>query len=290
MHTLENDVLKVVISKHGAELQNIYHKKNDKEYLWQGDKAYWGRKSPILFPIVGKLAHNTYYVKGRDYHLPNHGFARDLDFEIIEKSNSYVKYMLKANEKTMLIYPYDFKLTVSYRLAGNKLTIKFKVYNKSEGLLYCSIGAHPAFNTNLTANGIEDYYLEFHENKTLRAKVVDTEVNLISRKEKLILENQNKLDLKYSLFDDDTLIFEDINKLSLKNNINDEEVIITCYDFPLLALWTSRNKANCPFISIEPLHGMSDYVGIPQEISDKPYIQSVYPNDKFRTKYTIEIK
>lgn len=290
MHTLENDVLKVVISKHGAEVQNIYNKVNQKEYLWQGDENCWSRKSPILFPIVGKLANNTYYVRGHDYHLTQHGFARDMDFEIVEKRDDYVKFMLKANEQTMLIYPYNFKLTVSYRLEGNKLSTKYKVYNNSSGLMYFSIGGHPAFNTNLSENGIEDYYLEFDETKTLKTKVVDTEVNLIKHDESIVMENQDKLQLRYALFDHDTLIFDDIDHVTLKNNINDEEIKMTFHNFPLLGLWTSPKKHECPYICIEPWSGMADYVGVPQEFSDKAYIQSVYPDDKYVAMYTIEVK
>lgn len=281
MHILENDVLKIVISKRGAEVQSIFNKKKEKEYLWQGDSKYWDRKFPILFPIVGKLASNTYYVKGRNYHLTRHGFARDMDFEIIEKSNHYVKFLLKANEETMYVYPYNFKLTVSYRLEGEKLTIKYKVYNYSSSLMYFSIGAIPVFNTNLSEAGIEDYYLDFTENKTLKAKVIDTEVGLVKKEERLIVDNKDRLDLQYSLFDDDLLIFENINQVTLRNKINDDSIKLT-HDFPLLGVWTSRKSPKCPFIALEPLHGMSDYVGIPQEISDKAYIQSVLPNGKFR--------
>ncbi len=290
MHTLENAVLKVTISNHGAEVQSIYHKGNEKEYLWQGDENCWSRRSPILFPIVGKLANNTYFVKGSDYHLTRHGFARDMDFEIVEGRDDYVKFMLKANEQTMLIYPYNFKLTVSYRLEGHKLTTKFKVYNNSSGLMYFSIGGHPTFNTNLSEKGIEDYYIAFDEEKTLKTKVMDKEVNLLKKEDKVIMENQDQLNLRYALFDDDVLIFDNINSLTLKNHINDEEIKMQCYNFPLLGLWTSDKGAKCPYLSIEPLNGIPDYVGGPIEISDKPYIQSVYPDDKFVAKYTLEIK
>ncbi len=287
MHTLENEILKINISEHGAELQSIYHKENKREYLWQGDDSCWSRRSPILFPIVGKLANNTYYVKGRDYHLTHHGFARDLNFEIIEKRKKYVKFMLKANEKTMLIYPFDFKLTVSYRLEYNKLTVKFKVYNNSSELMYFSLGAHPAFNTDLTENGIEDYYLDFGENKTLTTKILDKEVSLLTHELKDIMKNQDKLDLRYDMFDIDTLILEDINHVALKNKLNDQEIIMNCQSFPLMGIWT---KAKCPYICLEPWCGAPDYAGGPVELRDKAYIQSVYPDDKFVAKYSLEIK
>ena len=50
METLSNSILTVQIAEHGAELQSI--KKDGKEYLWQGDAKFWGRRSPVLFPIV----------------------------------------------------------------------------------------------------------------------------------------------------------------------------------------------------------------------------------------------
>lgn len=290
MHTLENDVLKIKVSEHGAELHSIYNKNVEKEYLWQGNPVYWERRSPILFPIVGKLANNSYFVKGREYHLTQHGFARDLDFKLIEKSDNKLKFLLKANEKTMLVYPYDFKLTVSYRLDGSKLSVKYKVYNNSSELMYFSLGAHPAFNTNLTENGIEDYYLDFGKEMNLKTKVFDNEVGLVSREEKIILENNNSLDLKYYMFKNDALIFEDINNVSLKNKVNEEEININCEGFPLLGVWTKITKDKCPFLSIEPWYGMADYVGQPKELRNKDYIQSVYPDDKFVAKYSIEIK
>jgi len=288
MHTLENDVLTIEVSEHGAELQSIYHKNNEKEYLWQGDSEYWSRRSPILFPIVGKLANNSYYVKGRDYHLTQHGFARDLDFELIEKTDNKLKFMLKANEKTMLIYPYDFKLTVSYYLEDSKISVKYKVYNNSTELMYFSIGAHPALNTNLSENGIEDYYLDFGHELTLNTKIIDKEVGLMSFDEEVILERAQNLDLKYYMFKNDALVFEDINEVTLKNKINDEEIQLKCEGFPLLGIWTA--KANCPFLALEPWYGMADYVGQPKEIRDKEYIQSVYPDDKFVCMYSLEIK
>ena len=65
----------VSISDKGAELQSVRLKEDNIEYLWQGDSTYWGRRAPILFPIVGRLVDNTYYVDGKPYSLTQHGFA-----------------------------------------------------------------------------------------------------------------------------------------------------------------------------------------------------------------------
>jgi galactose mutarotase-like enzyme len=81
-HTIENDFLKVVIAEEGAELQSIILKKTGKEHLWQGDATFWPRRAPLLFPIVGRLKNDTMTFKGKEYNMPQHGFARDLHFSV----------------------------------------------------------------------------------------------------------------------------------------------------------------------------------------------------------------
>lgn len=288
MHILENEHLRIQVSSHGAELQSIYHKHNEREYLWQGDSGSWNRKSPIMFPIVGKLANNTYYVKGREYHLTQHGFARDMEFELVEKTSEKLKFVLKANEKTMAIYPYEFKLSVSYKLIDNRISVKYKVYNNSVQLMYFAIGAQPGFNLDLSEHTLSDYYLDFYEPKTLVTKVMDPEVKLLLKEEKVLVKDQSTLTLAADLFKNDALMIPDVKKVALKNTFNDQEVILNLPDFPLLGLW--MKDANSPFIALEPLSGVPDYVGRPRELVDKDYIQSLIPDSKFSATYSIEIK
>ena len=95
---IENDQLRIAIKAHGAELDSIYQKEHQLEYLWSGDSAYWGKKSPVLFPIVGTLKNNSYTFKGGKYALSRHGFARDRDFELENQ------YWLDKESRT-----YDFR-------------------------------------------------------------------------------------------------------------------------------------------------------------------------------------
>ena len=62
---LENDVCRAVINHDGAELTSFKLKSNDLEYIWQGDPEFWGRHSPVLFPIVGRLKENQYTYNGQ---------------------------------------------------------------------------------------------------------------------------------------------------------------------------------------------------------------------------------
>ena len=99
MTILRNGALTVEICEHGAELQSI--RKGETEYLWQGDPAYWGRRSPVLFPIVGSVWEKRYRVNGTEYELGQHGFARDMDFTLVSTSETEVRYRLESSEETL---------------------------------------------------------------------------------------------------------------------------------------------------------------------------------------------
>ena len=108
MKTLQNEYLSIQIAERGAELCSIMC--NGKEYLWQADPKFWGRHSPVLFPIVGKVWDDVYTVEGKNYPLSQHGFARDMDFELVSQSATEVTYRLMSTEETLKKYPFPFLL------------------------------------------------------------------------------------------------------------------------------------------------------------------------------------
>ena len=46
-----------VVGLKGAMLNSL--KKNDTEYLWQGDEEHWSGQAPVCFPIVGVLRNSN---------------------------------------------------------------------------------------------------------------------------------------------------------------------------------------------------------------------------------------
>ena len=68
---IENEKLFVTINEHGAELASLINKSNGINYLWSGDSKYWGRKSPVLFPIEGALKDGKMFVDGKEYRMGN---------------------------------------------------------------------------------------------------------------------------------------------------------------------------------------------------------------------------
>ena len=75
IYTIENDSIRVQISDVGAELQSIVGKKDNTEYLWQGDAQYWSGRAYNLFPICGRLTDGKYTYQGKTYEMNLHGFA-----------------------------------------------------------------------------------------------------------------------------------------------------------------------------------------------------------------------
>ena len=161
MTIIENNDLRVVIKTDGAELDSIRHKHHDLEYLWQGDATFWGKKSPILFPIVGGLKDNSFQYEGKTYHLPRHGFARDKAFTVEQQSADKATFLLTSDEQTLEHYPFPFELRVHYALTNNTLSVTYAVKNTGDGTTYFSVGGHPAFNVPLVANtDYTDYRIE----------------------------------------------------------------------------------------------------------------------------------
>ena len=143
MVTLGNDIITVSVKEHGAELCSI--RKGEVEYLWQADPAFWGRHSPVLFPIVGSVWDKKYRVDGREFELGQHGFARDMDFTLMNKTDTEIRFRLESDEDTLKKYPWPFVLEIAYRLEGSKIHVIWKVMNPGKEDMYFQIGAHPAF-------------------------------------------------------------------------------------------------------------------------------------------------
>lgn len=142
---ISNDKITVQVDSMGAELKSLKRVADAREYLWQGDSAYWGRTSPVLFPIVGALKNGRYRIGEKEYPLGQHGFARDMEFQLKSQVASEIWFSLHSDEKTLAVYPYPFLLEIGYELTGSTVIVKWRVSNPEEEPIWFSIGGHPGF-------------------------------------------------------------------------------------------------------------------------------------------------
>ena len=94
MVEIASDALIASINPLGAELTSLRDAAG-REFMSDGDPAYWTGRAPLLFPIVGKLGDDSYRLDGRDYVLPQHGFARRRQFALVEHAPGRALFRLE---------------------------------------------------------------------------------------------------------------------------------------------------------------------------------------------------
>ena len=290
-YILENENIKISASTFGGELNNLITKKDNIEFLWNGDEKYWKYHSPILFPIVGKVVNNKYRVENTEYELPQHGLARTREFKMIEKDDNHIVFELLWSEDTLKIYPYKFSLRLSYELLENGVKVGYKVKNLDDKEIYFSIGGHPAFMCPLLSEEkFEDYYFEFNQKENVGTMELDTDKGYITGNTNEFFNNSNIINLNLELFKYDALVFSNLksNLITLKSNKNSKELTMDFTGFPYLALWTKPTGA--PFICIEPWYGHTDYKDFNGELKDKEGIEKLPIDGEFNAEYKLFIK
>jgi galactose mutarotase-like enzyme len=271
---LKNDSLEIIVVSLGAELQSIKSIESGTEYLWQADPEIWGRHAPILFPIVGRLKDDTYKVGEQEFRMGQHGFARDMEFDVVKWNPTAVVFSLKSSSKTFESYPFHFDFRVGYKLDGNSLIQSFEVINTDNQPIPFSFGAHPAF----IADPISDYHLEFGIGEEQDS---DTVIDGIRTGEKRKCFEENKIQLSATIFNSDALIFSNLrsNKVILKNS-NDESILEMLFEgFPFLGIWA---KPGANYVCIEPWCGIADKKDHNKNIFEKEGIMVLPPGETER--------
>lgn len=286
---IDNDFLTIEIHTKGAELISIKTKAEELQYLWQADPIVWGRHAPILFPMVGRLNEDKTLIEGETYHMSQHGFARDFEFQIIEKTSESIICQLLASEETQKKYPYKFNLLVEYILIDNKLEVAYKVENIDDKTIYFSIGAHPGFICPLLkSEKFEDYYLEFSSKED--ADIYLLEGGMFSGEKAPHLRNNNVIPITRELFENDALVYENLksSSVSLKSRNHHRGINFNFEGFPYLGIW-SKPQGDGDFICIEPWFGLADFKNSDGIFKNKKGMLTLEEGKYFECKFVIEI-
>lgn len=262
---LQNEKILLEIDSFWAEINRLLFE--NEEIIYQKHPNFWQRQSPILFPIVWKLKNDEYEFGDKKYTLTQHGFGRDMEFDLIEKSDKQTKFLLKHNEKTLKKYPFKFELFLSYFVEENSVKINYEVKNIDEKNIYFSIGGHPAFT--IWAN-IEQYSLKFYKNME-NEKILRLNNWLLDYNESENFRDfgeNNKIILSEKIFEKDAIILESIEKIDL---INENKKIFTMEieNMWYFGIWKQKNS---PFICLEPWAGFADEINTSGKIQEKWWI------------------
>ncbi|WP_225047248.1 aldose 1-epimerase family protein [Lacticaseibacillus kribbianus] len=288
MVTLTNDFLTATLATHGAELTSLVDNHSQHEYIWQADPTVWQRHAPVLFPFVGALKDKTYRYQGQDYHMGQHGFARDLDFTVAEQSQTSATFVLSDTPETRANYPFAFKFAITFTLENNTLAVAYHVENPdADAPLYFSVGGHPGFNVPMTEDSdFTDYYLSFAPRKS-RVQIPLT-AGGIDYAHRTLAATDTNLQLDRKFFKNDAAIYQltGKNTFSIRSEKTTRGVDLTVKDAQFMGVWSPYTD-DATFVCLEPWWGIADTTDTTQELTDKLGINKLEPGATFDHGYVI---
>ncbi len=285
---LENGSSKAVIRDKGAELRSL--RIGGKELMWGADPAFWGKTSPILFPMIGNLRGGKTLINGTEYAITKHGFARDNTFSFFMAEKNCAVFEFSADDTTKKSFPFDFELRLNYTLYAESLEIKYSVTNKSDTAMPFCIGAHPAFACPAEEGSeFSDHSIVFEKPETVNSPVMNLETRMWGDKDRISrLNGECEFRLAYPLFDNDCVYFDTISSKSVKliSRKTGKGVRVAWTGFETLGVWTPDHK-NAPFVCIEPWCGCDDYDTDDGVFEHKRGIQLAAPGETKRYSMTV---
>lgn len=284
---ISNEKITIQVDSLGAELKSLKSLPDNREYMWHGDPAYWGRTSPVLFPIVGGLKGGTYRLDGREYAMGQHGFARDMEFQLKSQVATEIWFALSDDEETKKKYPYPFRLEIGYELTGRTVVVKWRVSGQGKEPVWFSIGGHPAFLCPIDPGTDQTQYrLVFDAKDRIVSSCI--EGGLVGKEKKTYPLRDGMLPITADLFDEDALVIEGDQAHSVAlARPNGKPYLTVTFDAPLFGVW-SPPKKKAPFICIEPWYGRCDSVDFAGDFKDREWTQKLSEGD-FEAAYQITI-
>lgn len=278
---IKSDEATAKISTLGAEL--ISFVKGGKERVWQGNERSWKGHEPILFPMCGSLKERKYIYEGVEYYLDPHGFARRSVFKIASKSDSAVTLVLKSNEKTLKVYPFNFEFYVSYAINGGSVEITYKIVNAGDKKMFASLGSHESFNLFVPFGSAHS--IEFEKEERFLSPIVMGNTGTVST-ECDDFGSGSLLDITRDKFAHDTLIFGGVNSRRATLLENGSPLAEITFDAPNLLIWTSDVPED--YICIEPWFNLPAPFDGDFDICKKAGLIWLDAGEEFTSKHTVK--
>lgn len=279
-----NGELTVDIAALGAEMQSI-QTRDGRHWLWHGDASYWTGRSPILFPMVGKAPNDTVTIERERYQMSQHGFARRSNFTLVVEESDRCIYRLEASEASRALYPFDFRLDVEHRVHGRSVSVTAEVTNRDHRPMPFGIGFHPAFAWPLPGAAGQPHRIAL-DNQS------DPALHRLSGG--LVVPEQlpspfdnGLLTLDHSLFRDDAMIFPQGAGAGLRYGPETGPALRFSWEnLPNFAIWS---KPGAGFVCLEPWRGTAAEVGGSDDLSERPYAETLGRGALGRYRFTAEV-
>ena len=267
---IENEHFIVEVNSLGAQLNRIYCKDNDTEYLWNGDETYWKKHAPVLFPFVGRLHDGKYFYDGSEYEMTLHGFCQQAEFSVVANKGDSVSFSISSDAERKAMYPFDFVFTVTYSLTGHGVNEIAKVENTGSGEMLYGFGGHPGFNVPLDKGlSFEDYSVVFPEAGNIERRTFTDNHLDAGYYEKTDAVKDGKMPLHHDLFDDDAVVLHGTGSRAILCSEKGTKAVEVVYKgAPYCGIWHPI-KRDAPFVCIEPWWTLPGRDGMLVDISKR---------------------
>ncbi len=282
---IKNGTLSASVSRHGAELTAL--ERSGINYLWSGDARVWGQISPLLFPIVGRQIGDSYSYNGKNYPMPQHGFAMNTDFEVTNRTDSSVELSFSSSYESdpREIYPFDFSLISTFTLEDDTLTVRRTVENTGDTEMLFSLGEHTGYRLPVGNGKFEDCYLEFSTDEDLDRYYLDDEI-IVGSEDYL---HGRVIPMTRGLFDRGALIFKNprSDSITLKNHRGGRSVRVSLDGWDNLGIWA---KPGADYVCVEPWNGIASSAEASDRLEEKESIRRLAPrqSETFAMRITVK--
>ena len=268
-YRVENELLTLTVSDHGAELQDLRRKAApDAPLLWDGKKEHWPRRAPICFPWCGRVEENWYEFEGKRYEgLPQHGFVRDLDHTLAEQTPASLTFRLDwpGDEK---LWPCAFTLDTRHALEGNMLVTTCTARNRSDKPMPVQLGFHVGLRCPFTpGKTLEDYLIRWEKPEAPG--------------------DRDFFPLDHHSFDNDSICFPGLASewLQVEEKGTGKHLRVETGNWPYVLIWSAKGVPD--FVCIEPWTG---FLGPGHDLSRRPGTEMLLSGQTFSRVHRLTVE
>jgi galactose mutarotase-like enzyme len=221
-----------IIFSYGVEGEELLYL--NEETFYDSSKNVRGG-IPILFPIAGQLSNGTYEWEGKTYSMNNHGFARNLPWEVVQtdtENKASITLKLISNEQTKASYPFDFEVVYTYTLEAGQLTIDQEYKNTGNQPMPMYPGFHPYFKTNEKDLSYQTDATQLYDYNDHQVKEFTGRLDVTNLKEAVVLLDASQTNISFQP-----------SPLTKQIMLDYDE------SFKYVMVWTEQGKE---FICVEP--------------------------------------
>ena len=276
---IENEYLKVTVTTWGAQVKSVIRKCDGVEHMWQADKSVWGYHAPILFPHAGKVKDGIIEVKGGTYESGQHGFARTMEHDFVDRTEDTIVLELCSCPETLARFPFEFRLVSTFTLENDTLHHTLTVENLDSEKLPFGIGYHPAFTVPFDDQHVAtDYEFRFSETESPIC-INNLPLGLMHGDFYQLPANIRTIPVEEGMFDNDSHCMVNLKSstLGIYEKGTGRAVVCNIADFPYTLIWSKPGMPK--FLCIEPWHSLPSAENGSTKWEEKPAAAVLNPGE-----------